>query len=353
MKNFQMVSIKRLKKMGKEDAYDTVIQELPDLVSYYFRFGTTKKEVADAIFERMKDWKNYARYIAHGLEEEENPFPEGFPFMLADFIRRFSADAMNDDEIEKVCSKYTKVMDKICKRRAKAIASDLDMPKDLALELAIIYPGDIINKHNAWVFSKELNRKILALQKITCPKIEVKEDEAAAKKTTAAKKTEKKEEESNSSESKPLFTAFDFSDKKFLKKLYKKYFGGDIETLERVYANILLEREVPSLTPEQKLLNDAITSLVLRSIEKLPLKTVSNLGKYYMARRDRDQKRGIDCKRRILVSNLNYEESPKLVTVFNPDKYSFKDALKKEKSSKKKDKKKGKKKKGGKKGKKK
>lgn len=348
MEKFKMVEIKRLKKMDKSEAYDTVIAELNDLVRFYFRYGVVPAGRAEqtAIFDRMKDQKNYARYIKHALKEESNPFPDGFNFILAEFIQRFGREATTNDELADVCLIYSEVVEKICKSHAKHIAKDLDVPKDIAMEIAIIYPGSVLSKHNAWVFSSQLNRRLMSLQKKCCP-IEV-----AATKTTE----DVIKEDTESKVAKPVvtevidttFSRFDFADKRFIKNLFKGYFGKDEEVLERVYGSLMLDRQAMTLhyNESQKRLWSAMTEVMLTGIEKLPIKTVKNIAENYVRMRNRAAEHGRenDPQRRVVVQNLEFEKSPKLVTVFNPDEYSFKDALKhdgkKAKKGKKKDKKK-------------
>lgn len=349
MEKFRMVDLKRLKKMNKEEAYDTIMHELNDVVRFYFRYGVTpqcRNEQA-ALFERMKDQKNYARYIKHGLKEESNPFPDGFNFILAEFIQRFGREAANNEELAEVCSIYSDVLDKVCKSRAKRIAKDLNVPKDIAMEIAVIFPGDVLTKHNVWVFNRALNYRLMALQKKCCP-IEV-----AVTKTTeevAAEDAESKVAKQTVEEPSDIeFSKFDFADKRFLKDLFKGYFGKDEEVLERVYSNMMLDRQsiTAHYTESQKRLWSVMTDLMYSGIEKLPLKVVKEIASNYVRRRNRDGEKGRenDPQRRVVVSNLEYDKTPKLVTVFNPEEYSYKDALKKEaKGSKKKDKSKKKKK---------
>lgn len=337
MEKFKMVSTKQLKKMTKGEAYDTVISELNDLVRYYFRFAVTRRPDQDEIFGRMTDMKNYARYIKHGLKEDSNPFPEGFNFILAEFLQRYGRKATENEDLAEVCVVYSDVLDKICKRRAKNIAKDLDMPKDVAMELAVIYPGSVLNRHNAWVFNRALSYRLNGLQKkfsTDAEKEAVKAEEGKAADAAETKAVAKAEPE------------FDFADKKLIKNLYKGFFGKDDEILESVYSNLMLDRQ--SATAEyneaQKRLWSIVTEMVLDGIEKLPVKSVKRIAENYVKRRSKDAARGHenDPQRRVVVSNLEYDRSPKLVTVFNPKEYSFKDLNRKDKKGKKKDKKKGK-----------
>lgn len=342
MEKFKMVEVKRLKKMNKSEAYDTVLAELPDLVKFYFRYGVTpaQRNEQSAIFERMRDEKNYARYIKHALKEDSNPFPDGFNFILSEFIQRYGREATTDSDLADVCTIYSDVLEKLCKTRAKKIAKDLDIPKDIAMEIAIIFPGSVLTKHNAWVFNRALNYRIMMLQKKCCPV-----EEAAAKTTEEVVKEDNESKVAAQKVEEPqdiVFTKFDFADKRFLKNLFKGFYGKDEEILERVYSNMMLDRQsmTAHYNESQKRLWSAMTEIMFAGIEKLPLKVVKNIATNYMRRRNHDAERGHenDPQRRVVVSNLDYEKTPKLVTVFNPETYSFKDALKKEakKNSKKK-----------------
>jgi hypothetical protein len=341
----RLASIKQLNKMNKGEAYDTVLTELPDLVRYYFRFAVIRRDEQQALFERMKDKKNYARYIKHALKEDDNPFPDGFNFILSEFLQRFAGEAQNDDELAEVCGIYSEVLEKICKRRAKNIGKSLGLPKDIAMEIAIIFPGRVLSRHNAWVFNRALTYRLTRLQ----AKCWVDTVEEAAEKTTDDKVEERKDEvKTLVKDAEDLtFSKFDLADPKFLKKLYKGFFGDDEEVLERVYGNMMLDRAnmTSHFTSAQKRLWDAQTALMLKGIEKLSIKTVKRIAAYYSSRRDHDAKRDNDPQRRIVISKLEYEDAPKLVTVFNPDNYEYKDALKKGKKKDKKGKKKDKKKK--------
>ena len=316
---YKLIPLKKFLKMDKHDAYITVLRELSDLTEWYFRYGVTRRNELEALYERMKSKKGYARHIKNALKEESNPFPDGYSFILTDFINKFGRDEIEEgSEMAEVLTIYSEALEKMNKRRAKGMAKDLDMPKDIAMEIAMIYPGEMLNKYNAWVFTREFVRRLESLQKYTC-----------------------KEGENAEAEGKDGFSEFDLAEPKFLKKLFKGFFGKDPETLVRVYANMLLDRESmkKNYTDSQVKLFDNMTALVLNGIEKLPLKAVKAIADMYTKRRDEDAKRDKDAKRRVIVSDLVYEDCPKLVTVFNPDEYDFKAALKEEKKGKKKGKK--------------
>lgn len=348
MSKFQMVPIKVLKKMEKGRAYDLVLNELPDLVNYYFRYCIPNRQEQDKVFMRMKDNKNYARYIKHALKEDSNPFPDGFNFIMSEFITKFGPDAVNND-LEDVCAIYSKALEKMCKGRAKKIAKDLDIPKDVALEFAIIYPGESINKMNAWAFNRVLTRKLQNLQLVCCPdpKEEKDADNAAADTTKVDDAEVVKHDDDDSDE--PEWPQIDLANRKFIKKLYKRFFGDDLGILISVYSNLMLDRVAMTsrYSKNQKRLFDVVTEYLLDAIEALPSKAVGSILHRYVERRQKDRTHGpeADPRRRVVVSELTFDRTPKMYALLNPKEYGKK-TLKKldKKAGKKSDKKKGKKK---------
>lgn len=335
---FKMISEKKLKDMSKGDAYACVMNELGDLTEHFFRNCMVKKEEKAAVFERMKSKKHYARYIKHACKvEDSNPFPDGYSFILANFINTFGSEALEDEELSEVCAIYCDAMEQMCKRRAKSMAKGLDIPKDIAMDLAVIYPGKVLSKHNAWIFNYELQRRLSNIQKACCP--DVPKDDKGENKNDEQAKVEK-------DTAGIQYSKFDLADKKLIKKIYKGFFGDDTEILERVYANLMLDKASlrTHMTESQKRLWDVTTEFLIKAIEKQPIKVVKRIANLYTTRRNRDAAhKDNDPHRRIVVSELTYEEAPKLVTVFNPEEYDFKSELKKEKKKDKKDKKKKKK----------
>ena len=333
---YKLITLRQYKKMNKDEGYNTFLQELPDLVKYYFRNLIVGKEELAVLHERMASLKHYARYVKHACKtEERNPFPDGFSFILIEFIQKFSEKAENvdeDDDLQKVLDIYSKALEKMCKKTAKNISKELDIPKSIAIDLAVIYPGDALNKHNAWVFNRELVRRLFQLQKFCCVT-----ETAEASKTADGKKSEIKSVDSR-------YEAFDFANKKLIKKLFKGFFGKDEEILERVYSNLALEKVAITkhYTESQKKLWDTISEWLVEAIEKLPIKSVKRILDFYIQKRNRDN--DTDSKRRLTLSEIKYDDAPKIVTLSNPDKYSVKALEKAEKKGKKKDKKKKKKK---------
>lgn len=329
---YKLITLRQYKKMDKDEGYETFLRELPDLVKYYFRNLIVGKEELAVLHERMASLKHYARYVKHACKTEEtNPFPDGFAFILIEFIQKFSEkvqDADEDDDLQKVLNIYSKALEKMCKKTAKNISKELDIPKNIAIDLAVIYPGDALNKHNAWVFNRELVRRLFQLQKFCC----VSETDKTSDKTASDKTTEVKAVDSR-------YEPFDFANKKLIKKLFKGFFGKDEEILERVYSNLALEKVAVTkyYTDSQKKLWDTITEWLVEAIEKLPVKSVKRILDFYIQKRNRDN--DTDSKRRLTLSELEYDNAPKLVTLTNPDKYSVKALEKAEKKGKKKDKK--------------
>lgn len=334
------IKLKTLKKLPKRDAYEAVLREMEDLVEFYFR-NYTKQDVKDSIYARMTSKKHYARYIKHALKENENPFPDGFSFILVEFLSKYGAQALENEELGECCEIYGQALDKMNKTRAKHMAKDLDCPKDVAMEFALIYPGRILSKHNAWIFSHALGYRLAQVQR-RCAPVEVQKPEAP-KTSTTRKRTvaQTPAKEVPTMEDIQKLTNFNCADEKFIKNLYKGFFGRDEDVLIRVYANLFLDKASgrEKLDANQKAVWDAVTTFVLNRVEKLPLKQIKNVVDMVTQKRARDSHKESDQKRRIVLSELKYEEYPKLVTVLKPDDYSFKDALKKEKKDKKKKKK--------------
>jgi hypothetical protein len=336
---YKLITLRQYKKMNKDEGYNTFLQELPDLTRYYFRNLIVGKEELAELHERFKSLKHYARFIKIACKKEEsNPFPDGFSFILTEFIQKFSSAAEEDEELQEVLTIYSKALEKMCKKTAKSISKELDIPKDVALELAVIYPGDAVNKHNAWVFTRELVRRMFQLQKLCCT---VKE--AAAQSTSDKIEAEKVAKPNAVETTETRFSQFDFANKKLIKKIFKGFFGKDEDILERVYSNLALEKTAVTkyYNEAQKRLWDVITEWLIGAIEKLPAKSVKRIVEVYMQKRSRDH--DMDSKRRITLSELDYDTAPKLVTFANPDQYSVKALEKAEKKGKKKDKDKDKK----------
>lgn len=320
------IPMKHINKLSKEDAYEDLRSELNDLTRWYFARGFVNRNELNALWERFKSKKCYGRYIKMMMKkEEENPFPPGYGFLLSNFLRdMYRSNATKDNpELDEVCNIYSDALDKMSKRATKRISKKFNMPKELAGQIAIILPGEHINPHNAWIFTQEFVRRLIALQAKANPV------QATEGSTTTDTPT------------------FDFSNYSFMKKLFKEYFGKDKHILVYVYAALLLDKHsiTAKYSEKQMAVWDTITKVVLNGVEKLPFKAVQALAKKYTQRYKIELRRdGGDVRRRVVLSSLNYEECPKLVTVFSPDKYSKKELLKAEKKAKKKKKgKKGKK----------
>lgn len=313
---YKPISLKTYKKMDKSEGYATFIEELPKLTKFYFKEGFVNKEILQNLYERLSSYKYSAKFVKHACKVEDyNPFPEGFNFILVDFIQKFESKGDNNEDIQDVLEVYSKALDKMCKRKAKEISKELDMPKDVALELAVIYPGEVLTKNNAWIFTRELSRRLFNLQKLCNVDTEGENIK---------------------------LNEFDFADEKVLKKIFKIFFGKDDETWERVLMTLLLEKasSTKNFNGPQKRLLECMNEWIIEKIEKQPIKVVRRMMDTYMKRRTKDNDKSA---RRIVLSNLSYEEAPKIVTCLNPDKYSFKDLdddndSKKKKKKKKKDK---------------
>lgn len=332
--SYKLITLRQYKKLDKSEGYRTFLQELPDLTKYFYRNLIVKKDELAVLHERMSSLKHYAKFVKNACKNEErNPFPDGFAFILTDFIQKNSEKAESNEDLQEVLTIYSKALNKMCKSTAKTISKDLDIPKDIALELAVIYPGDALSKHNVWVFNRELTRRMFQLQKLCCTVTE-----SAAQTTSDKIDAEKSAKPNAVATNNVRFSQFDFANKKLVKKIFKGFFGKDEEILERLYVNLMLDKTavLKYYNDAQRRLWDTITDWLIESIEKLPLKTVKCILDAYVQKRNRDNDG--DGRRRIVLSELEYETAPKMVTLLNPDKYSKKELEKSDKKKKKKDK---------------
>lgn len=299
-----------LLKLEKDERYEKFIEELKKFTSYFFR-NYMDKEKMDKIQEMLAKGK-YAKLIKKACKEEEtNPFPDGFSFILTEFIQKNSNVAKSDDDLADVLKIYTKAIDKMCKRRAKAISKDLGIPKDSALELAVIYPGKVLHQGNTITFVKELQRRLFSLQR-------------------------KCNEEVENGE--PEFKKCDFAKEKIVKKLYKNFFlFDDNEEIEnRLFTYLMLEKKsaYKYANDAQNKLFETITTWLLSRLEKLPIKQLEKIIKFYIKKRDNDNN---DSERRVNISGIDATEYPKIAAAFSPDKYrdEYKKFIKKDKKKKK------------------
>lgn len=367
----KLIPLKQMRKMSKGEAYAAFLSELQDLVEHYFRSCVVKRDEMAELEEKLSSLKHYARYVKHACKvESENPFPDGYSFILINFIKKFGKEENNvNEDLAEVLTIYSKAIEKMIHRRQKRMGKDLDLPKEVVGDLAVIYPGDMLNKHNAWVFNRELSYRLFQIQKKFGSTISWEEEDESSKKgkkTTKDEATEPKEvkdmsngelvklckEHKLTQEQRAELVRrmepgeVDLANAKLIKKIYNGFFGDDVEVLEKVYANVMLDKIsiTNGFDPCQHLLWDSMTQWLVKAIEKLPMRSVQRVVEFYSARRNKDKNRDMDSPRRIMFGSLTYEEAPKLVTAFEPDKYSVKEIYKAEKKAKKKDKKKKKKK---------
>ena len=89
---------KQLKKMDKVEAYDAVMADLENFTQFFFRVGYSNRDSRQMMYARMCSKKHFARYIKHALKEEDKPFPDGFGFILMDFINTM-ASKISENEV--------------------------------------------------------------------------------------------------------------------------------------------------------------------------------------------------------------------------------------------------------------
>jgi hypothetical protein len=309
---------KQLKKMDKVEAYDAVMADLENFTRFFFRVGYSNRDSRQMMYARMCSKKHFARYIKHALKEEDKPFPDGFGFILMDFINTMASKISENEELQESCEIYGTVLERLTKRPAKALAKELDIEKSDAATLAAYLPGEAIQPGNTWIFTNALLNCLSNMQKKAFP------DDAVSPYSEEAKAEGEKDLK---------IAEADYANGKFLKKVFKAFFGKNEKILSAAYTAMMCERKsmMMNYTKSQKALWDAETAFLLKQLEKLPLTEVKFIVDQYSRRRAIDAKHDKDPERRIVLSKLDYDTTPKLVVVSNPDKYSFKEYLKKEK----------------------
>lgn len=342
-----MYTLKQLKKMDKSDGYQAFLQELPEVVKHYFKNCICKKPEMEILHEKLSSLKGYARFVKHACKvEDSNPFPDGYSFILIDFIKKQAAlrdPADVDEDLDEVLTIYSNAIEKMNKSRQKQMAKDLKMPKPLALELAVIYPGEVISKYNAWVFIRELSYRLSQLQKTYCPVVLTEEMKTqyvtpAAIDDKAKKTTEPAKEQQPEAPKIDPNLMFDFAEPKFIKKVFKGFFGKDEAILEKVYANIMLDKLgiTSKYNTNQKRLWDAITKYMLTSLNKMDPKSIKRVIDFYVKRRNFEKTRDVDVARRVSLSDISYDEYPNIASVIDPETYPPKKSKKDKKGKKKK-----------------
>jgi hypothetical protein len=302
--------IKHLLKIeGKEERYKEFLKDLKCFTNFYFRCLTdkAKKDEMEKVYDRLGN-KKYAKLIKKACKvEDENPFPDGYTYILSDFINRKKGEANANSELSDILDIYSDTIDQIVKSKAKEIAKKFDIPKSVAIELQTLYPGNILNKYNVSVFVKEFILRMFQLQKLC---------------------------------NDPTDTRFDkcnLADRKFIKKIFKLYFDCEGEVMIRMLQSIMLEKKsiYKYITEEQSLLNKEITLWLFDRLEKLPIKQLEKVVSFYRQRCKIEQ----NDDHRISEADVKFEEHPRLASVMFPEKYSDerKKFIKKDKKNKEKD----------------
>ena len=308
----KILSLKALKNMGKEEQYSEILGSLDRLRDYYFRFCISNADKKNEFFALLDNYKLVARHFKKFVKEDENPFPDGFNFIISELI---TSRIELETEVREI---YTDVLAKLVKASSKKLIKKLEIPKDAAIELAAILPGAAVNQYNAWIFVHTLNRRLMTFQHVYFPTI--KED------TEETKSTEGQTKE-----------RFNFADVKLVKKIFKLVFGDDPKIWTTVIANIMLDKAEITKNYNETQMNmwSTITTFIMKTLEGLKKDHIAEIIKQIGKRRAQDESRGRDCQRRVVLSNIIDEDYPNIYYVLHP----------KEAKAAKKDKKKDKKKK--------
>lgn len=259
----------QLSKIERENIF---LDDVEQITNWYIKraFMKGENQLLREFFELMNTKKFFKMF-----KEVAVNYPDyciEFCTVVGDFLENTKKLPENYQPDEELKEKYIGVLEKLLKKKSKAIAKDTLLPIDLIINLLVVMPTErcISSEKYIGIQVGRVNRKIYN----TIGALEDFDEEGK------------------------------LSVKQF-KVLYTSLFGSDM--LPGVALSILLERKdiCKNFNERQLKVYNIITEFALRTIEKCDKETVRDIVASYANRRMRDAKDGRDSARRVQLSEIS------------------------------------------------
>lgn len=264
------------KKMKADELAYEILDVQSDLVRWYINDAHKAKnaELVNELYSKMATEK-FAKAMKKILKNKNDAYGEldcGFAAIIANFIEKYhKEESMTDEMLET----YTDIIDKLLKKRIKAVNKKLNLDTDVIKELLVITPdiGYISNDKFVGIYSQKMLRKLYIM---------------SAEKELGITETDQ------------------------VRTLFKKLFGKEL--LDLIAINILLEKKeyLKNFNEKQTAMWNLMTSFALEEIEKQDKEHIVELLEYYCSRRKRDADNGRDGARRINLSSVPETDYPRI-----------------------------------------
>ena len=136
----KVLNVKELRKMDKGEAAYYVTNSLQGIRNFYFRFCIADIAKRNELFNVMADYKLFAKHIKKCLKADENPFPDGFNFIISELI---TSKTEMDEETREI---YTTILSKLIKKSSK---ESIEV-KDNELQILKKQIEDLENRFNVF-----------------------------------------------------------------------------------------------------------------------------------------------------------------------------------------------------------
>lgn len=277
----EIIKNMKLKKMKASEVAAYIDEHQKDLIDFYVKFGHRAKnaETINELYTRMLNPK-FAKGLKKILKSEDSEgIDYGFVTIINGFIEKFHK---HEELTEELMAEYSDIIDKILKKRIKAVSKKVNIDKDIIKELLVIVPdvGCISNEKFTGIYSQRMLRKLYIM---------------AADREIGLNTT------------------------KDIKKLFKVLFGENI--LDLIAINILLEKKeyMKNFNEQQLAVWNLFTDFALEYINGEGKKHIGELVEYYCNRRRVDDSKERDGARRISLNNIDaerYEDLSKVIKKF-------------------------------------
>ena len=312
--------VKSLKKMDKGELISTLEINLGSLVEFYYEELHHKEErkFRPNVIDLVMSKKLFLKPVLKIAKESEDIIPEGLAFLVWDCYNqarhminsKIEAEEnsqkpaeeikTNVDELKNLYAETGEaamsLLEVLCAKNIKKLKK-LGMKKEYASMVApsLLSPEYVSNK-NLFRFITPITRNLYNVAK------------------SAIKSEDGRE---------VYVAGVEFDNSKVIRKIFEVMTKDmDIATYAEFIRQLLLEkrdRNFDNLDPHQLAVYNAITDYALSVLENKDIfsgKTRIEIIKAFMTQRQRDEKRGIDAKRRVSFADLNEDDYPKIIKAF-------------------------------------
>ena len=314
------LSIKSLKKMDKGELISTLEINLSSLVEYYYEDFHHKEEhnFRPFVIDLVMSKKLFLKPVLKIVKESEDVVPEGLAFLVWDCLNqarhminnKITAEQNSQKPAEEIKTNvdelkalYAETIEEAMNLLEVLSAKNIKKLKKIGMKkefASIIAPSllspEYVSGKNMFRFVNLITRNLYNVAK-------------------SAIKTEDDHD---------VYTSgVEFDNSKTIRKIFDIMTKDmDISTYAEVIRQLLLEkrdRNFDNLDSHQLAVYNAITDYALSVLENKDIfsgKTRIEIIKAFMTQRHRDEKRGVDAKRRVSFADLNEDDYPRIIKAF-------------------------------------